>query len=291
MNGRRMISYRPSSGYSLVELMVGLFVSILVGGVAMTFLLTSSKIMSTQNAEDIVQENARFALELLASSIRLAGSNTSTNVQTQTLSQGIFRDAICSNNDCNQNNTLFETGTTGLNAISSRTDVAAFEHITDTGRTCNGVDITSERQIVHVYYVDDADNDGVASLYCEAYESEIDYITQDFDSHVSLGAVPLIDGVEMLQVQYGIDEDGTTDGTIDRYKSYNNIAADEFDDIKAIRLGLILSNVQEEFDNLAVTEVPQARTVTILDGALTATDGIFRQAVSTTVFLPNSSAE
>lgn len=275
-------------GYTLVELLVGLFVGLLVGTVAITFLLTSSRTIATQNAEDIVQENARFALEILASSIRLAGSNTSKNAQTQTLSQGIFRGLICSGADCNSNNTVFEVGAAGVNRIKSRTDRAAFEYITNTGRACTGQTITSEKQIVNVFYVADTDNDDVASLYCETFESTLDYVTQSFVNHTSLGAQPLIDGVEMLQVQYGIDTDNS--GSTDRYMSYDNIAASEFGSIKAVRLGLVLSNIQEEVAGNKLTEETAKRTFTVLDGSLDAEDAVLRQVVSTTVFLPNSSS-
>ena len=275
-------------GYTIVELMIGLVIGLLVGTVAITFMISSSRTLATQSSEDIIQENARFALEILASSMRLAGSNSSSNPQTQTLSQGIFRGKICDGNDCNVNNNALTVGEAGVSRITTNTDSAAFEYIATSGKACNGSDISVESQIVSVFYVADEDGDGVTSLYCEPYQAFLDFVTQSFVNHTSLGSVPLIDGIEMLQLQYGVDTDSS--GTIDRYMSYDNLVSTPalFDEVKAVRLGLILSNNQEEQSASKRTELVKARTYTVLDGTLTANDAMLRQAVSTTVFLPNS---
>ncbi len=311
----KVLSTNPKriNGYSLVELLVGLTISLMVGSVAITFMLSSSRMLSTQSAEDAIQENARFALEILASSVRLAGSNTSSDLQTQTLSQGVFRGSICGaskNEACNNDNQSYSissgshggttadpttgttdttTGTSSPSGPSATTDRFAVEHITDQGLTCTGQVISSERQVVQVYYV--ADNAGVSSLYCEAYESVLDFATQNFETYTASGnAVPLIDGVEMLQIQYGVDIDGTADGTIDRYVTYSNLTANTawFNRIKAIKIGMILSNSQESATGNSDTETRESRTYQVLDGMLEANDAVLRQAITTTVYLPNS---
>ncbi|GAA6139043.1 hypothetical protein NBRC116583_27900 [Arenicella sp. 4NH20-0111] len=275
-------------GYTLVELMIGLLISLMVGSVALTFMLSGARTLSNQGAEDTIQENARFALEILASSVRLSGSNTSKDPQTATLSQGVFREAICANKDCNVNNAEHKTGTAGKNAIISATDVAAFEYISNQGKTCTGTDITFEQQVVQVYYIADPEDDGVSSLYCAAYLASLNYVSNTFTGHVASGnAVPLIDGVEMLQVQYGLDSD--SDGLIDGYVSYANLdpAPAKVSGLRAIKIGLVFSNTQEEVAGSQNTENKKSRTYTALDGSLTANDAVLRQSVSTTIFLPN----
>ena len=284
-----------SKGYTLVELMVGLSISLLTGAVAMTFIISSSRMLANQSAEDVIQENARFALEILASSVRLAGSNTSNDLQTQSLSQGVFRGSICGTNGneaCNQQNTAYQAGVQNVNQINATTDRLAVEYVTNTGRTCSGQAINFEQRVVHVFYV--AENNGISSLYCQAYLSTLDFATQSFDTYNSAGnAVPLIEGVEMLQVQYGVDTDGTAEETIDRYVNFTTLSGNTawFDRIKAIKIGLLLSNSSESSANGIVnTEISEARSYQLLDGSLTANDAILRQAVSTTVFLPNSTS-
>jgi len=278
-----------SSGYTLVELMIGLVVGLIVGTVAVTFMITSSRSLARQSAEDSVQENARFALEILASSVRLAGANSSPNPQTEPLSQGIFRTAICGtggNEDCNENNTVITAGVVGVNQTTSESDTLALEFISTNGRTCTGQTISGDQQVVTRFYVADEDSDGVSSLYCEVFLASLDLVSQNFDTYVNTAGIPLVEGVEMLQVQYGVDTDGS--GRIDRYFDYDNVGADEFDDIKAIRLGLLVSNAQDEGSANLRTEIAESRTYTLFDGELMANDAVLRQVVSTTVFLPNS---
>lgn len=286
MSNKRSIN-GASSGYTLVELMIGLVVGLIVGTVAITFMITSSRSLARQSAEDSVQENARFALEILASSVRLAGANSSSNPQTEPLSQGIFRTPICgTNNDCNENNTAITAGVVDVNQTTSASDTLALEFISTNGRTCTGQTISGDQQVVTRFYVADQDNDGVSSLYCEVFLSSLDLISQTFETYVNTTGVALVEGVEMLQVQYGVDTDGS--GRVDRYLAYDNVAPDQFDDIKAIRLGLLVSNAQDEGSANLRTEEIANRTYTVFDGQLTANDAVLRQVVSTTVFLPNS---
>jgi len=242
------------------------------------------------------------------------------NIQTQTLSEGVFRGDICGEGDdepCNNDNqvhllsagskgqtatgaventgasTEVTTSLTGAStAASATTDRFAVEYITDEAITCTGQTISSERQIVQVYFVGVGD-DGVSSLLCQAYEATLDFATQNFDTHTKTSPDPvaLIDGVDMLQIQYGVDIDDTAAGTVDRYVTYSNLAANAawFDRVKAIKIGMILSNSQESATGNTNTEDRLQRTYTVLDGTLTANDSILRRAITTTVFLPNSS--
>ena len=54
-------------GFTLVELLIGLGISLFVGLVAATYLVAASRTLASQSSEDLIQENARFALEIMSS--------------------------------------------------------------------------------------------------------------------------------------------------------------------------------------------------------------------------------
>lgn len=280
-----------ANGFTLVELLIGLFISLLVGGVAITFLVSSSRTISSQNAEDVIQENVRYAFEIISSTARLAGSNASLNAQTfEDEKQPLFNGAICAGNaNCNTNNQTFNIG--GSSTGTTETDTVAFAYIANSGTTCTGFNITSEQQVVTQFFVGDVDGDGVASLYCNAFVASQNYITQDFDGHFAPNpAVALIDGVEALQIQYGLDLSVPKDETVDSYVTYGN-AAGNYENIRSVKIGFLFSNAQES-DFLGNTELqtqqPVATTYRVMDGTATITGRVLRKVATTTVFLPNS---
>lgn len=95
--------------------------------------------------------------------------------------------------------------------------------MSDDTTTCTGDVINTETKILTVFYVDDADADGIPSLYCQSYRAEFDAIALDYTTYTAGNALPLIDGVDSLQIQYGVDDD--SNGSIDRYSTYANVAA------------------------------------------------------------------
>ena len=280
---------KKSHGFTLVELMIGLLISLGVGAVAITYLTTSSRILANQNSEDVIQENVRFAFEIMSSTIRLAGSNVSVNAQTfLEQNEPIFRGAICSGADCNTDNVVNVVNSQQTQA-TVQSDSIAFSFIANEGTTCTGVPITSEQQVVTQFFVADIDGDAIFSLYCQAFLASQDYVTQNFTGHAAANpAVALVDGVEALQIQYGIDLNVPTDSTVDSYVSYPNIAPANFDDIRSIKIGLLFSNGQADV-SLGMTEnIVGNITYQILDGTATVDRRVLRQVATTTVFLPNS---
>lgn len=65
---------RTSSGLSLIELLVSMFIaSIILGGVVSVLQVTNTS-YNTEEESSYMQENARYALEVLARDVRLAGN-------------------------------------------------------------------------------------------------------------------------------------------------------------------------------------------------------------------------
>ncbi|MFT5571902.1 MAG: type IV pilus assembly protein PilW [Cryomorphaceae bacterium] len=271
---------RHQAGFTLVELMIGMVISLFVSVVSMTYMVSSSRMLSNQNSEDLIQENARFAFELMSSNIRLAGSNVSTHPNAE--ADGVFEDAECPGAAVCTVDSLNYT----IDGTSYNSDRVAFDYIINSGTNCTGSTIVQEVKLVTVFFVADLENDGISSLYCAALEAPFSLLSLDYSTFTSFAAVPIIDGVDSLQIQYGIDTGA--DGSIDRYASYANVLAEGLDmaNLRAVRIGLLVSSgqrIQTEQNTIDET----SRTYNLLDSTYTRDDGVLRRTFSTTVFLPN----
>jgi len=279
-------------GFTLVELMVGLVLSLFIIGVAITYMVTSARTFRVQTNETLIQENARFALDVLTQNFRLAGLNPSNNF-ANTL-EVIYSGAKCPANesstadDAAGNTACTKDGAD--NAIDNNSDRIAIDYVADASRSavaivvngCNSWPITvparSEVRLASVFWSADIDGDGVRSLYCQTY---------NLDTETAEGvALPLIDGVDRVQFQYGVDNDN--DGLIERYQSFTNLGAANSINVRSIRVAMLLNggtNNDQNFD----TELSAERTYTLLDAPVsTFDDQVLRQTYSTTVLIPNT---
>lgn len=294
--------YSAESGFTLIELMVGLVISLFVSAVAMTYMVSSSRMLTNQNSEDLIQENARFAFEIMASAIRLGNSNSSTHAQAKT--EGVSTEKVCTGSvECNEDSRSYTLGDPagtgrGGRGLDYTADRIAIDYITSVGVSCTGSPITNEVKLVTVFFVDDIDGDGISSLYCQAYRGVFDTLALGYSTFNDDGAaVPLIDGVDSLQIQYGVDTD--LNNNIDGYWSYNNydayidgldlIGGDVLPDVRAIRIGLLLSSGQS-ISTEENTLSRESRTYQLFESNYTRNDGVLRRTFSTTVYMPNSAS-
>lgn len=295
---------QEQAGFSLVELLVGMTISLFVAGVAIGYLISSGRSLTEQTNSDFTQENARFAFQILSANMRLAGLNTSANPNSQVA--GVYTGTICdasvdkapeepavSVTPCIEDTTpvyqAYARDDKGILVASTTpdSDRVAVDFVTDSFVTCTGSQISSEQSIVTVFWVADVDADGVSSLYCQAYASPFNLVTKAYDAYQLSGTVtPLVDGIDSMQVQYGVDSDD--DGDIETYSAFANIDPANLDKIRAIRVGLLIGSGQT-VPSAQSTEKREARTYQVLDGEYESldTDGQLRKTASTTIFLPN----
>ena len=280
------------SGFTLVELLVGLFLSLFIIGIAITYMTSSSRSFRVQTNESLIQENARFALEVLTQNFRLAGLNSSNSFANT-------MDVIYSGATCPADETSQADGTAGgtactkdgaNNGTDNNSDRVAIDYMVDNSKSgvnvnvtgCNSHVITvnagTEVRLASVFWSADIDGDAVRSLYCQTY---------NLNTNLAEGAaIPLIDGVDRLQVQYGVDADN--DGLIERYQSFTNMGAANSNDVRAIRIALLLNggaNPDQGFDS----EETASRSYSLLEAPVsTFNDRTLRQIYSTTVLVPNT---
>ena len=176
---------RPSEqrGLTLVELLVAMAIGlILLTGIFQVF-LGSNSIYRTQDSLSRLQENGRFAIELLTQKVHLAGY--------------------------------------------PRVSVTGNAY---TGTAIGGTEGASDTLTVNFI------NPAGAGL-TPPYAFAVDAATTE----LTMNGIPLIDGVESMQILYGVDTN--SDSQVDAYQ--NVVAASDWDQVVAVRIGLLLRTLEE----------------------------------------------
>ena len=310
MSANRIVN--TNKGFTMVELLVGMVLSIFISGVAFTYMASTTKSFRVLTNDSIIQENARFALEILSENFRLAGRNE-TNDFSRVLSV-VYRGTICSSDEDGIAHGASGATTCTVDSLANNSDRIAVDYLVSavgsavdldfTG--CNGRTITATAgdnvRLASVFWSADIDDDGIRSLYCQTY---------NIDTGLAEGvALPLIEGVDRFQVQYGADTtvDGAAadainfDGIVDRYQSFTNLinvdaglltvdpqlVSNTIKRVRAIRMALLL-NSGTGVDEDSSTEKNITRSYTLLDGAAEDySDSRIRKIYSTTVLIPNT---
>lgn len=281
------------SGFTLVELLVGLLLSLTIGSLALTFMVSSTQSFKVQSNDSVSNENARFVLELLSQNIRLGGLNPDNDFTFNL--DVIYNGNLCPNTEAGISDGDDQACT--VDNLANQSDRFAIDFVTTEDITgCNGQAITvptgSSIRVAYVFWVADLDDtpDGIRSLYCQPI---------NLTTELPIGtALPLVDGVDRLQVQYGVDTldaSGNSDGFVDRYQSYTNLVATSPTNptlvtrqVKTVRFAILVNSGLA--DTESNSEVAENKTYQLLDGpAVTINnDQILRQVYSSTVMLPNS---
>lgn len=256
---------KSQQGLSLIELMVAIVLGLLLINGALEMLLTSRN--TYRNTDDIsrIQENGRFALELLASNIRMAGYKNPVNINpdipdTQ-ISQSFFTDACDTMDPCTA-----DGGGSNSDQIAVYLDPPP-DNGSDTD--CIGNDVGDEDNIANVFYIQKVNN--ISSLYCRGYNVSTGAWTA--------AAQPLVDGIDNMQILYGLED---ASGRVSQYRPADKLSADDWTNIGAVRLALLVSSGTTRPDDFAQTDFNLLDADTITPG-----DNLSRRVFSTTVIINN----
>jgi len=237
---QRAPSRRHQGGFTLVELMVSLFISLAMVGGIIVFASSNKGSYTIQNELGRLQENSRFALDTLSRNIGSAGFRITEPVAPAVgiLAFGPVNTPL---DDATSNGTLnllatgnftgdFATMFTG-DGTGMGSDVLIMNKESVVGATddCLGQAVTVGATITNVYYIADLDANNLFDLYCEGYENGL-----------SSGAPQtLVEGVDNMQLLYG--EDTNNDNTADRFVSAINVI--DWQRIMAVRVALLMSTL------------------------------------------------
>ena len=304
------ISARRQRGLTLIELMISVTIGLVFIFGAVTFLVSGHQSFRAQNSGSRIQENARFALDILKEHVRMAGYNDTTSSLLNPPAL-IYRGACGTANINGQAPNPCSDDTTAdqgdrlamaLRIPTGATGVAA--------QDCMGSPLTDlNEHVVNVFWVGQDSSSSVSSLYCRG-------LNPDTNTWHGTAAQPLVDGIEQMQVQYGLVDGnplstGNTrssgsGGRVDRYLNATDLqaldAADTtrnyWGDVRSVRIALLVSAgarlaADDDVGTLGSKTLAEDsyETFTLLDGAAyTPAELRIRKVFATTITLNNALA-
>lgn len=239
----------------MIAMTLGIF---LIGATAQMYF--STRLTSNLNNElNRLQENGRFALELLSESIRIAGYMGPSQAGAI---PAYFLQTACGGFDpCTDD---------GGGAVSDRIAVQLNPPPDDGTETdCTGTAVGATDTIANVYYITTVDD--VSTLTCRGFN-----VTTN--AWIA-GEQALIDGIDSLQIQYGII--GSSGNSTTAFVSADQVAT--WGDVRAVRIGLLINA-----GDSSTADGDTEREFILLDAAkMTFTDQKVRQIYTTTAALNN----
>lgn len=328
-------------GISLVELMVAVTLSLILGIALIQIFTASRNAYRVQEATSRLQESGRYTVDAIAQDVRMAGymgcasiDKVPVSIRASTPPADVVFDAT------NVINGLDNVATGNAYSAYPGTDVLVIRRAADTGIRLDG-NMTADN--ANISLVDNSQNFKAgdylfisdcasADLFCannvstgsitiahssscntspklsKVYGAEAEVLAfrsfayfirdtgrttkanrpilalwvQSRSGGTLNAAYELVEGVENMQLQYGLDTSG--DGTPDVYRSANNLTTSEWASVVTVRLNLLMQSVDE---NLVGTSGAQVQTVQFNGSALAVNDSRLRQAFSTVIAIRN----
>ncbi len=275
------IKHSQQRGLTLIELMVALVISLLILAGLFTVYQSNQRGNRFNDGLTRTQENGRFAVDFLARDIRQAAFPANdVNVQNF-LFQGSLDNSVVANNP-NPSDTLFlRHGAAGLPTSDCSGLLPG-----DPGYSADQNPVTNGLTTLNRYDIRDTgrlNNRGnpIFALFCNGNE--------------------LVEGIESMQVLYGVDTDipfDTRDSIANEYvisSAVPDLDADgnaDWSRVVSLRIALLANSVDER------TSAPSPRTFNLLDfpvgsydgNSAMPTDRKIRRVYTTTVLIRNNIA-
>lgn len=220
---------KNQKGLTLIEVMISVTLGVIFLTSAMTFLLSGQQAYQSQDSGSRIQENARFAMDIIRESVRMAGFATQKALSTDYVYRG----------SCNVPGGAVQTPCS--DEIDPGTDLQhtgdrlAIAMTSPNRQDCLGNDPGSSlTRFANVFWVEEVN--GVSSLYCQGYNLNTDQWIA--------GSQPLVDGIDQMQIQYGLLDTAT--GNIDRYLNADDVEAivpvgSAWANVRAVKVGLLVN--------------------------------------------------
>lgn len=273
---------QTQTGVGLIEIMIAMVLGLFLAAGFFQIMTSSKQTYKTQSALARLQADARFALQTINEHLRLAGARSSSitdkaeafpRMPPVNLPVPLTFGAEQILTGANNNNVTND-------GVLDGTDVIAIRYqggMNNTTRNCLGNTVAANASTVDIYYISDA-----LKLRCRSGNQD----------------QPLVDGVENLQIQYGmaanfnpgnpqascyLDASTTQEGSGLACNALN------FEQVVSVKLGLLLHTTGDDGkrlrtdDDTATYSLGGVNNITARDKS----DMLLRRAFSTTVSLRN----
>ena len=263
-------SYRSTSGFTLIELMISLVLGLLISAAVIQVYLTNTKTASTQKSGSELQEASVFGLQQLESHLRLANlGNSVTSITDTTAGGGIVispENIGLERTDTSEN--LYFTRTGGDSNITGiNSDQLTIQFKNTTGikiADCESADIDPKATVIERYFIRSSSTTGQGLLLaCDAGRITTAGIT-GLSANYQSGGSEVILGVDQFKILLGIQTDAPSDAGLMRYLTASEYLAlsGTKPPITAVKIGLIVrgsspvigSDVATSFKLLGATQ-------------------------------------
>jgi type IV pilus assembly protein PilW len=235
------------SGISLIEIMIALLIGLfLLDGVLQLFSSAQQTYRMQSNLARL-QENGRFALDFLERDIRMAG----------------YWGCMSSTSDI--------SGIEGASGIPDTITLHGAFELTPTGVCASPVDSPNSCGSVNCY------TDSSSTI---SYQINTSSTSSLPDPEITLyrSSNPLIEGIQNMQILYGIDSDSIPDGAANYYVSANNVS--NMQRVVSVRISLLVVTLDDNLTQQPMTYIYNGVTTT-------PTDHKIRRVFNTTIALRN----
>ena len=301
-----MKMHNNQKGFTLVEIMISLVLSLLVTYGIAQVLITSNQSSSSSDGVSQAQETARFVMSFFSRQVRIAGTDSINDSEITSVA------AI----DCNSGNLLAQqtcsmessagateaniTGAAGVTsgdrfAIVSIPPAVDFQYPTPLGapvippfnRTsadCTGATptgFTDDSRILNVFWVEVDPASNTNALFCQGYLFDGTNVDTTPISGTA-GRQVIANGVEAMHVLYGEASVPSIDGTrnVSRYVTANQVA--DWNNVYAVKIAVMTRSISD------ITNIVTTKQYVMLDSGLYSfNDAINRQVFSSTFSINN----
>ena len=257
------------SGLSLIELMVAIVIGLILLSGVFTIFMSNKQSYRVQENMGRVQENGRFAIDIMARTLRMTGWQGDgvddwSNGSLSASNGGV--PLTGTNNDTDNGNTILNGSDTITVIYQGNTDGFV--------KDCLGNTVPVGANVQNTFRVNTTAGGVVGAT--AGTVGQLECVTTNGGT-VTTSA--LIDGVEGFQIQYGVDTDN--DRAANSYVSGDNVT--DSDEVISVRINLLLMT---NADRLAV--IPANNTYNLLDFSFTEPgDERLRRRFSTTINMRN----
>ena len=263
-------SYRSTSGFTLIELMISLVLGLLISAAVIQVYLTNTKTASTQKSGSELQEASVFGLQQLESHLRLANlGNSVTSITDTTAGGGIVispENIGLASSDTSKNFYFTRTGgDSNITGINSDQLTIQFKNTTGVKiPDCESADIDPKATVIERYFIRSSSTTGQGLLLaCDAGRVTDTGIT-GLSANYQSGGSEVILGVDQFKILLGIQTDAPSDAGLMRYLTASEYLAlsGTKPPITAVKIGLIVrgsspvigSDVATSFKLLGATQ-------------------------------------
>jgi type IV pilus assembly protein PilW len=269
---------KNNAGFSLVELMIAMMLGLfLMAGIIQLF-IGSTQTYSVVTSQSQSQESGRFGLFFLTRSLRHTGYWGEIGVKKQFNAHEMFeQDAVVSGSNDDASTPEVQNGTDELYVRMTGAEDGNMQN-------CLGESLTQDKIAIDHYFIGiPQGNEKASSLFCASQTYNINTTTYEITipdpSNPAITNIqPLLNGIENMQILYGISSSNEAGIATTAYLSANNIPANKWNTIQSIKVALLSTS------NESTSGIINNQTYTLLDQTVTVNDKrprmVFQQLVS-----------